>query len=205
MSQHEQIIEKCADLFIRFGVRNLTMDDIAKQLGMSKKTIYQHVSNKSDLVYKVLEDHLQKETLQYEAITKSTENALEENLRMVSFMCDVLKEFNTATIFDLQKYYPESYALLDEHREKVALRHILNNLKAGIKQGLYRDDMNPDIVARIYINALEILIDQQLFPSKKFHFFNLYGEFVRYHLRGILTPKGLKYLEQSKLLKSLEL
>ena len=203
MSQLNNIIAKSAELFLRYGVKNLTMDEIAKQLGMSKKTIYLYVANKSDLVKKVMQAHLDKEDTFIKEVQKSSKNALEENLRTMTFMSQELQGFNAVVFFELQKYYPESYALFNEHREKVAVRRILNNLKAGIKEGLYRKDIDTEIVSRIFVSALDILIDQQRFPSKKYHFYNLYKEFVNYHLGGILTPKGVTYLEQSKLLKSL--
>jgi AcrR family transcriptional regulator len=203
MSQLNNIITKSAELFLRYGVKNLTMDEIARQLGMSKKTIYLYVANKSDLIQKVMQAHLDKEDSFIKEVQKTSKNALEENLRTMTFMCEDLQGFNSTVFFELQKYYPESYALFNEHREKVALRRILNNLKAGIKEGLYRKDIDTEIVSRIFVSALDILTDQQRFPSKKYHFYNLYKEFVNYHLGGILTPKGVTYLEQSKLLKSL--
>ena len=203
MSQLDNIIGKSAELFLRFGVKSLTMDEIARQLGMSKKTIYQYVSNKSDLVQKVMQAQLDKEDTYIKEVQKTSKNAVEENLRMMTFMCEDLQGFSATIFFELQKYYPESYALFNEHREKVALRRILSNLKAGIKEGYYRRDIDAEIVSRIFVSALDILIDQQRFPSKKYHFYNLYKEFINYHLGGILTPKGQTYLEQSKLLKSL--
>jgi AcrR family transcriptional regulator len=203
MSQLDNIISKSGELFLRYGVKSLTMDEIARQLGMSKKTIYQYVSNKSDLVQKVMQAHLDREDAFIKDVRKNSKNALEENLRMITFMSEELQGFNAVIFFELQKYYPESYALFNEHREKVALRNILNNLKAGIKEGLYRKDINTEIVSRIFVSGLDILIDQQRFPSKKYHFYDLYKEFVNYHLGGILTPKGMTYLEQSKIMKSL--
>lgn len=204
MGTRNTIILKCSELFLRYGVKNLTMDDIARELGMSKKTIYQYVQNKSDLVKKVMQSHLDKELAFIEEVGKNAQNAIEENVRMLTYMSKELQTFNSSVFFELQKYYPESYALFNEYREKVSLPHILRNLERGISEGFYRDDLNPEIVARIYVYALDILIDQQRFPSKKYHFYNLYKEFVNYHLSGILTAKGTKYLEQSKLLKLIE-
>jgi AcrR family transcriptional regulator len=204
MGPRDIIILKCNELFLRYGVKNLTMDDIARELGMSKKTIYQYVQNKSDLVKKVMQSHLDKELKFIEEVGKNAKNAIEEHMRMLTYMSKELQTFNSSIFFELQKYYPESYDLFNEYREKVSLPHILKNMERGISEGLYRADMNPEIVARIYVYALDILIDQQRFPAKKYHFYNLYKEFVNYHLSGILTDKGAKYLEQSKLLKLLE-
>jgi len=204
MSPRTIIISKCNELFLRYGVKNLTMDDIARELGMSKKTIYQYVTNKSDLVKKVMQAHLDKEIAVIAEVGKNAKNAIDENVRMLTYMSKELQTFNSSVFFELQKYYPDSYDLFNEYREKVSLPHILRNLERGIEEGMYREDIDPEIVARIYVYALDILIDQQRFPAKKYHFFNLYKEFVNYHLAGILTAKGAKYLEQSKLLKLLE-
>lgn len=203
MSPLDNIISKSTELFLRYGVKNLTMDDIAKQLGMSKKTIYLYVANKSELVLKVMQAHLDREAVYIAEAKKTAKNAIEENILMLTYMSKEVRSFNSTTFHELQKYYPDSYALFSEHREKVSLRHILNNLKTGIKEGWYRKDIDADIVSRIYVFALDILIDQQRFPSNKYNFFVLYKEFLNYHLAGIVTPKGAKYLEQSKLLKSL--
>jgi AcrR family transcriptional regulator len=203
MSQLNNILNKSAELFLRYGVKNLTMDEIATQLGMSKKTIYAYVANKADLVKKVMQAHLDKENDFTKEVQKTSKNALEEHIRIMTFMSEEIQSFNSVIFFELQKYYPESYALFNEHREKVALRNILNNLKMGIKEGLYRADMDVEIVSRIFVYGLDILMDQQRFPSKKYQFFILYKEFIIYHLAGILTPKGTTYLEQSKILKSL--
>lgn len=203
MGTRDIIISKCNELFLRYGVKNLTMDDIARELGMSKKTIYLYVSNKADLVKKVMQAHLDREIAFIEEIGKNATNAIEENVRLLTYMSKELQSFNSSVFFELQKYYPESYDLFNVYREKVSLPHILRNLERGISEGLYRDNLDPTIVARIYVYALDILIDQQRFPAKKFNFYTLYMEFVQYHLSGILTPKGTKYLEQSKLLKQI--
>lgn len=204
MGTRNTIIAKCSELFLRYGVKNLTMDDIARELGMSKKTIYQYVQNKSDLIKKVMQAHLDKEIATLDEVGKNAQNALEEHVRMLTYMSRELQTFNASVFAELQKYYPDSYALFNEYREKVSLPHILRNLERGIREGLYRDDMNPEIVARIYVYALDILIDQQRFPSRRYHFYTLYMEFVNYHLSGILTDKGQKFLRQSKLLKLIE-
>ncbi len=204
MGTRNTIIAKCTELFLRYGVKNLTMDDIARELGMSKKTIYQYVQNKSDLVKKVMQSYLDREVTVIEEVSKNAQNALEENVRMLTYMSRELQTFNASVFAELQKYYPDSYALFNEYREKVSLQHILKNLERGIREGLYRDDMNPEIVARIYVYALDILIDQQRFPSRRYHFYTLYMEFVNYHLAGILTEKGQKVLRQGKLLKLIE-
>jgi AcrR family transcriptional regulator len=202
--QLQQILLKSLELFLRFGVKNLTMDEIARELGMSKKTIYQYVENKSDLVFKATQAYLLHEADEVDKIIKTSKNAVEEILRMIGYISHHLKEFNPAAFHDLQKYYPESFVLFNDYRQKNLLKIIQNNIANGVSEGLYRDNLDADIIAKIYIQAADILIDEQWFPSKKYSFVTIYKEFANYHLRGIVSPKGLKYLEQNNLLKTLQ-
>ena len=203
-SNQQKILQKSKELFLRYGVKNLTMDEIAKELGMSKKTVYMYVQNKRDLVLKVMRTYINEEAKQLTQVVKDSPNALIEMLTMVSFISNHLREFNPSVYFELQRYYPETFALYTEYREKVVLKYMVQNIESGIKQEVYRADINPEIIARVYIFATDILVDQKLFPAKKYHFVHLYKQFAEYHLRGILSKKGLQLLDKSELLKTLE-
>jgi AcrR family transcriptional regulator len=180
------------------------MDAIAKELGVSKKTLYQCVANKADLVLKITKGYIAAEHKELDEVTLTSQNAIDEMMHMVGYFTTHLREFNTTTYLELQRYYPYAFALITDYRDKVVLKCIIANIENGISQGMYRADVNPEIIGRVYIYALDVLISPQLFPPQKYHFVSLYKEFVQYHLRGILSPKGLKFLEQSQLLKSLE-
>ena len=189
-------------MFSRFGVKNLTMDDIAKELGMSKKTIYQHVNNKADLVRLSLEEFLKEEKANLKAILASTENSVDTIIQLAYYFHGQIREFNPYVLNDLQKYYPDCWAILNDYRYSYFHTVIADNIDNGIREGLYRKDMNADIIAKIYIKGFEILLDQDLFPQKKYVFLEVYKEFLKYHLRGIVSAEGLKLLETHNIFKS---
>ena len=177
------------------------MDDVAKELGMSKKTIYQFVENKAELVKLTMQYYLGEERTQLEAILKTSKNSVDELIEMVAYFFNQVREFNPSALNDLQKYYPETWGIYNEYRFHFMLGLLTKNLENGVKQGVYRNDLNADVIARLYIGNVEVLINQELFPSKKYVFSDTYKEYLNYHLRGIVSTKGLKYLEQHNLFK----
>lgn len=197
-----ELLAKSREMFMRCGVKTLTMDDIAKEMGMSKKTIYQFVSNKSELVKLTVEDYLDEEKHQLAQILSGTGNSVEEMIEMVAYFLNILREFNATVLYDLQKHYPETWQTLNEYRFQYIHNLLVQNLTAGIKQGDYRADLNADIVSKIYLSAIEVLYNQTLFPTHKFPFIKIYREFLNYHLYGILTEKGKTFLDQTKLLNN---
>ena len=178
------------------------MDDIAHELGMSKKTIYQFVENKADLVNVSMRNYLELDRQQLETILKPSHNSIDEMIQMVSYFINQVNEFNPSVLNDLQKYYPETWDLYNNYRFHFMLSRIAENLKNGVEQGVYRSDLNPEIISKLYIGGIDILINQDFFPSKKYTFINIYKEYLNYHLRGIVSDKGLAYLEQHNLFKN---
>jgi AcrR family transcriptional regulator len=197
--QHLHLLQKSGELFKKYGVKSYTMDDVAKELGMSKKTIYQFVENKAELVKSTMQYYLEEERTQLEAILKTSKNSVDEMIQMVAYFFNQVREFNPSALNDLQKYYPETWAIYNEYRFDFMMGMITRNMQDGIKQGLYRNDLNADVIAKVYIFSVDVLINQQLFPSKKYVFIDTYKEYLNYHLRGIVSAKGLKYLEQHNL------
>lgn len=196
------LLQKSGELFKKYGVKSYTMDDVAKELGMSKKTIYQFVENKAELVKLTMEQYLAEERTQLEAILKTSKNSVDEMIQMVVYFFNQVREFNPSALNDLQKYYPETWAIYNEYRFDFMLRMLTKNMEDGIEQGLYRNDLNSNTIAKIYIGTIDVLINQQFFPIKKYVFIDTYKEYLNYHLRGIVSAKGLKYLEQHNLFKS---
>lgn len=177
------------------------MDDIAREMGMSKKTIYKHVRDKSELVKVVLKSHLAEEMQQVEQTLHSSPNAVDSMIKLLEYFLTQIREFNPSVLYDLQKYYPESWNLFNEYRYGFFQNIIEENIKNGMKQGYYRSDLDASIISKIYIRSFEVMLDQELFPQKKFQFFMVYKEYLNYHLRGILSPQGLKFLEQQNFFK----
>lgn len=196
------LIRRSRELFSKFGIKALKMDDIARELKMSKKTIYQLVGDKDALVKSTMETYLSEEKVEMANIVASSKDSIDEMIKMVAYIMHAVQDFNPSALNDLQKYYPETWAMFDDYRFNYVLGQIRENIANGIKQGVYRTDINPEVVAKFYISGIDITLDQKLFPHKKYQFIAIYREFLNYHLRGIVSPAGLKYLEQHNFFKS---
>ena len=109
-----------------------------------------------------------------------------------------LAVLSPTTLFDFRKYYPESWQVFLDHKVKYIYNCIASNLERGIQEGLYREDLDVDVLAKIYVARLEIFADNEVFPFHKYNVTKVYREFIRYHIRGIASPKGVEYLEQLK-------
>ena len=200
--QYQALLNKSRELFMKHGVKSLTMDEIARQMGMSKKTIYQFVDNKSDLIKLTMQDFLEEERKLMDSILKNSINSIDEMIKMIEYWLQVVREFDAKTLNEVQKYYPETWKMYNEYRFNFMLGLIKTNLENGVKEEYYRDDLNSDVISKIYILAVEILLNQELFPTKQYSYINIYREFLSYHLRGIFSAKGLNYLEEHNLFKS---
>lgn len=189
-----QILDQVEGLFMQYGVKSLTMDDVARHLSISKKTLYQYVSNKNELVQKSLSRHIKKEVKDMESICSSAPNAVDELFAISKHVSAMLKNIHPSVMFDLQKYYPESYQVFEEYKMNYIYGCVTANLERGIKEGYYRDNLNIPIVGRIYVGRVDMLFDPKLFPAGKFNIADVYLELIRYHIRGIASKKGIDYL-----------
>lgn len=196
MDVFDQILERAQELFFTYGVKSTTMDDLAKAMGASKKTIYQYVNNKADLVSKTMEKHLRLETETFAEIKARDLNAIEEMLEISRMVTTHLKSLNPTIINDLQKYYPTAWAQLTEFKNNFISKSIEENIRKGMEEGLYRDDLNPNIVAKLYSARTDCIVDQKIFPFTKYTVIEVYKEFLYHHIRGIATEKGLAVLDE---------
>lgn len=197
----QKLLQKSRELFMKFGIKNLTMDDIARELCISKKTIYQSVDNKAELVEKVIQNYLEEEGSDLDAIYSKSGNAVEEIIAIIDYFISRMREFNSTAVYDMKKHYPSAWSLYNRYRFDSALRRVTENLQRGVNEGSYRADINTDTIARIYIGGIDNLLNPEYFPVKEYQFLEIYKEYLNYHLRGIVTLKGLKILEANNLFK----
>ncbi|MHC1704520.1 MAG: TetR/AcrR family transcriptional regulator [Tenuifilaceae bacterium] len=198
----KNILLKVRELYMKYGIKSITMDDVARELGISKKTLYQLVSDKDDLVGKFID---------FEIVNKQTEicncfknylNAIEGLFEISLFMNKAMKDQNPATEYDLKKYYPHHYQKILKARREGMYSYILLNLKQGKTEGLYREDMNEEIIAKLYLSRAENAHFTDIFTVEEFTSIKLFFELLTYHIRGIATEKGIKVLENK--IKELE-
>lgn len=187
---------------MKYGIKSITMDDVARELSISKKTLYQYVTDKDDLVGKFIENEIE---LRFEEIYKCFKigfNAIEELFEISFFMNRMMKDQNPTTEYDLKKYYPHHYQKTVKARREGMYKYVLQNLKKGKEEGLYREDMDVEIIAKLYMSRSENTHFNELFTNEEFTSIKLFIEILTYHIRGIATKKGIIVLE--KKIKELE-
>jgi len=184
-------------LFNRFGIRSVTMDDVAKEISISKKTLYKHYPDKNELVRSTVQKMLDRMSKQFTVILASEPNPILQLHAISRFMIDMLEHMNPSMMYDLEKYHRDCFDLFVEHREMHALQNAMSNLEAGKSQGLYREDLDNDIIARAFYAMMFNLLGpqessyQHQVESKK----QLVNSLIQYHLHGICTEKGLAMVQ----------
>ena len=196
MINFERIQHAAEQLFRQFGVRSVSMSDIATNLGVSKKTLYLHISNKNDLVRKIMEAHIQKQVDFCKAVKEKAQDAIDEMLLLGQFIQEQLKGLNPTLLFDLQKYHHEVWQLLDNFHNQDVRQMMEENLQRGISEGVYRKELQVEIISTIYVKIINIMTQE--FPTAQIEggFAASQHEFMNYHLHGILSPEGHKQLSK---------
>lgn len=191
----KKLTVKISELYMRYGIKSITMDDVASHLSISKKTLYRYVNDKDDLVGKVID--LQIEILRTEMDCKCNArlNAIEELLIVSKTINYKLKNMNPGTIYDLKKYYPEHYTRFQAARRDKMRNNIVNNIRKGKEEGLYRDDLDENIISKLQISRIENIIDNELFSVEEYTSNKFFQEVFVYHIRGIANQKGINFLE----------
>lgn len=192
------ILDQSRELFISYGIRSISMDDIARELGISKKTLYQHVKNKADLLEKGFKK------IQFDFVETINQvcsrgmNAIDELLEVSKCVNRELMKYNPSTVFDLQKYYPEVFNNHIIEEKKYTYRMILQNLEKGISEGLYREDQDIELVANLYIQKVESIHDEKFLSQTNITMERIFEVMFENHIRGISNRKGIEYFEQRK-------
>lgn len=193
--KQKQIISVSHQLFLRYGIKSVTMDDIAKEMGMSKKTLYVHFKNKRDLIMKVVTGYLDYHKTQMEEIFSKKLNAIDELFEIYLKNNTELSEMKPMILFELRKYYPEAWKKYDNFKQSYIPSRVEENLIRGKKEGLYRKNLNSRIIAIAYTNLLNLIFETDQFDEKDYDFKTLYLELFYYHIRGIASDEGNKYIE----------
>lgn len=192
-----KILAQAFELFTKYGIRNVSMDNIAAEMGISKKTLYQHIDNKADLLHKAMEMHLQNECSIADSISHTANNAIEEMLGIADHVCRQLNMMLPSAIYELKKYYPESWELLEKHRSEYIYGCILKNIQKGIEQGLYRPDVRPELIARFYIAKSRVIVEDDLLLKTEYQPVEVLLEMLQYHIYGIATHEGVAYFQKN--------
>lgn len=201
MEMKERIQLKAKDLFHRYGFKSVTMDEIASQLGVSKKTIYQYYSDKDELVDVVVRDLTAFSKSLCDESIGSSKNAIHEVFQAMDVTQQILADMNPTMMYDLERSHPKTFNVFLDFRNKYLYEQIISNLKRGIEEGLYRPDINVEVMAKIRLEGLMIGFNVDIFPPSRFTIGEAQKLIIEHFLFGIASLKGynliLKYKEES--------
>jgi AcrR family transcriptional regulator len=192
----ERIKLKAKDLFMQFGLRSVSMDDIANSLGISKKTIYQFYEDKDALVEGVIEALIEHNQMCCDKDTMESDNAIHEIFLAMDFMMDIFRSMNPSLVFDMQKYYPAAYSKFAKHKNEYIFGTIKQNVIRGIKEELYRADLNVDVIARFRVESVMLPFDPSFHTKVKLGLAAIEEELMLYFLYGMVSPKGYKLAQK---------
>ena len=196
MEMKERILEKATELFTRYGIKRITMDEIAGQLGISKKTIYQSFSDKNELVSEIFDSHIRNTQQNCVADAKKAENAVHEVLLCSETFSNVMQSINQSVLYDLEKFHPEVFKKFLHFKNNFLFAIIENNLNRGIEEGLYRTDFDLAVMIRLRLANTVISMDIELFPARHFNYTNVEREVTLHYLNGIVTAKGARLIKK---------
>jgi AcrR family transcriptional regulator len=194
----EKIILKSEELFLSLGFKSVTMDDIANAMGISKKTIYTHFSNKTELIEVVIYSILDHISEGIDRINAASINPIEELYDIKMFVMNYFKNERVSPQYQLKKYYPEIFERLKIKQFEKMHSCFENSLKQGITTGLFRPDIDINFTSRLYFNGMTAIRDISVFPKSDFDKNYLFESYLEYHLRAITTTKGLNLLNNFK-------
>ena len=195
--EFEEILDKVSMLYRKYGVKSITMDDVAHELGISKKTLYQYVGDKTELVEKVIEHTGYFSPAGMKKLRETGDNAIEQLIEVSQKFQALLRENSPAYEYDLKKYYPELYRKLMSLRRELMYEIVVANIRQGKKEGIYREDLDEEIIAKLHMMRMENLRSNELFKEKVVQSSKFFREIIVYHIHGLATAHGIKVLERN--------
>lgn len=202
MEVKDRIIEESRKLFFKYGVKRVTMDDVSKNLSMSKKTLYQYFSDKDELVEEATKVHLEQEQLEMEDIYNNSANSIDELYQVSRCIRRNINDINPTVLFDLKRSYHKSYLLWTKFKEEYISESIIKNLKRGIEDGYFRKEIDLEVMAKLRLMEIQLLFDNEIFPIRQFDFRDVQLQLFNHFVFGIVTKKGRElyseYLENEK-------
>ena len=196
METKERIIEAANELFYRHGVKRITMDDIAQHLSVSKKTIYSFFNDKDEIVQTVCTMNLNQNKCEFEEISINAKDAVHEITECMKRVSTMFSVINPVMFYDLQKFYPKSWQMFHKFRQEHMMNLFEKNLKHGIKDGLYRSDINIKILARLRMEEIVMAMNPEIFSPHKYNHRQVQLELLDHFLHGIVTLKGHKLIHK---------
>jgi len=191
-----RVLEESKEAFIKYGVRNITMDDISKNLGISKKTLYTVVKDKNELIEKTSFSISDSILATIRELLKKKLDPISELLEIENIVCNTIMSFNPSVIHQFQKYYPAIHTKMRKRQKDAIINTIIDNINRGIKDGFYRDDIDVNFMAHLDYSTHFNLTNSEFFPEEEFDIREIKHQYIIYHIRGISSSKGISLIEK---------
>lgn len=195
MEIRDRIIEEATNQFLQFGIRNVTMDGIAAELGMSKRTVYEAFKDKSNLVHSCIENLSDKHRQKNEEICNSSQNVIETIFAFMQEGIKAMNAINPVFFRDMEKLYPRIWEGLREKNEKESFNLTQELLNKGINEGLFRAEINIPIVSKLFREQMNLLADEKVFPRNEYNYADVFQSLTINFMRGISTKKGIDLID----------
>lgn len=198
MDQLQKILTSAVELFRQYGMKAITMDDIARRAGISKKTLYQHFANKNEVVNESVQWYKDQVCEMCTMQMADSDNAIEGMVKMLAFMDEMNKQMNPMLLFELQRYFPDAYKTFRDQLELRDVGMLRDNIQRGIEEGLFRPEINPDLMARFRLESSLMILQPNLLVNDRNGLISVALEIGEHFLYGIMTQKGVKLYHKYK-------
>lgn len=194
----KKILKGAESLFMKYGVRSISMDDIARHLSVSKKTLYQHFADKEDIVTNTCQTHIEDMSREFEEIWKNSKNAIDELARISICLKQNSEEMNPSLLFDLQKYHPRAWNVWLNHKNNFIRESVIRNLEQGIAEGYFRPEIDKEVIATMRLELVQLAFDEDIFPASRFKLPDVQMQIFDHFVYGLVTEKGRKLYQKYK-------
>jgi AcrR family transcriptional regulator len=195
VQNQQEIILAAFKQFKLLGFKSVTMDDIARKIGISKKTLYELFKDKDELVLECIKYMLNDNQAQTEKALKNSINAIDQAINILMIMEKMIRGMNPVCYLDLQRFYPSAAKYLNDHKDSFMFQCISDNLKQGIQEGFYREDIDIEIISRFRMESALIVFQYDLFPQETYDIVKVNTQIFAHYIYGIASSKGHKMIE----------
>lgn len=193
MVEKSKILEHSAKLFLKYGIKTITMDDIANDLGISKRTLYDNFESKESIIGQIVNFHIENEKKAFEEILNSSKNAIDMMIKLSYFIFHMYNKLHPSVMTDLKKSYSGIWKCIEGFHSE-SIREIIEiNLLQGIKEHVYRPEIDPVVLSLLYVKQLQLFSDEENIHLEKKSKSEVIQQFFEYNMYGIMSAKGIEY------------
>ena len=191
-----EILDRASVVYMKFGVKSVTMDDLARELAISKKTIYNYFNDKNDLVTSIIEMKVHMDSAVCTNTAAQSENAIDELIQISEVVTKQFNNFNPIVFSDIKKFHKDAWQVIETHKMIFVLNMITKNIERGIQEKIYRANLNPSIAAKLYVASSDAAMNPEIFRWPEFKFQDVFLEMIRLQINGMANDTGSLYLKK---------